>query len=61
MKRQEENHSEETGAYDDAVLQAEGVPPVELDTEALREEHHPDSPPKLDATAFLDAYYRNQQ
>lgn len=53
---------EETDQYDDAVLEAGGLPPVELPAA----EHNPadadeTKPMKLEADAFLEAFYRNQE
>ncbi|HRQ59284.1 MAG TPA: hypothetical protein PLN31_17850 [Azoarcus taiwanensis] len=53
---------EETDQYDDAVLEAGGLPPVELP--AAKDDSAESSDPnqtKLEADAFLEAFYRNQE
>lgn len=57
-----EKKAAETGQYDDAVLEAGGLPPVDLPDPADK----PDEPAaasdaKVEADAFLEAYYRNQE
>lgn len=52
----------DTGQYDDAVLEAGGLPPVELPG-TVDSPNEPTSPSdtKVEAEAFLEAYYRNQE
>lgn len=60
MKMHDEK-TEETGAYDDAVLEAGAIPPSTFIVCSSDKDTHPDIPPDLSATEFLEAYYRNQQ
>ena len=62
MNVRSEKKIEETDQYDDAVLEAGGLPPVELPA-ADDDSAGPDETKqtKLEADAFLEAFYRNQE
>lgn len=50
--------TDRTEHYDDAVLEAGGLPPIDLPSAAPV----PDAPPtSQDADEFLEAYYRHQE
>ncbi len=61
MNVRSEKKIEETDQYDDAVLEAGGLPPVELPTADDSAEPDETKQTKLEADAFLEAFYRNQE
>lgn len=62
MNVRSDKKMDETDLYDDAVLEAGGLPPVELPPSGPSTTEPDESgQTKLEADAFLEAFYRNQE